>query len=322
MLSHKHSSLRQALFITDEERRDRDKQALVKDGDNMNIGFIGAGRAGCSLGKYLSEKQQDISGFYDISQDMARSASDFVGTKSYGRIEELVADSDVIFITTPDGIITKVWEQLRKMPIQDKLVCHCSGALSSSSFSGIEGTGAKCLSIHPMLPFSNRFSSYQQLNNAFFTIEGDEEAVRQMKELFISFGNQVCRIEGSCKVKYHAAASMLSNQVIAVLDTGFHLLEACGFSRDEARAASAALIRNNIENVLSKDCVGALTGPIDRTDVETVKKHFACLDKEERKMYEVLGEKLVQIARQKNPDVDYTEMKKEIENYEEYGCHI
>ena len=288
----------------------------------MDIGFIGAGRAGCSLGKYLSEMQQDISGYYDISQDMAKSASDFVGTKSYKQMEELVAASDVIFITTPDGIITEVWEQIRKMPLQDKLVCHCSGALSSSSFSGIEGTGAKCLSIHPMLPFSNRFSSYQQLNHAFFTIEGDADAARQMKELFVSFGNQVCQIESGCKVRYHAAASMLSNQVVAVLDTGFHLLENCGFTREEARAASAALIRSNIENVLAQDCVGALTGPIDRNDVETVKKHLACLDKEERRMYEVLGEKLVQIAQQKNPDTDYAEMKKEIENHEEYSCHI
>ena len=76
------------------------------------------------------------------------------------------------------------------------------------------------------------------------------------------------------KAKYHAAASILSNQVIAVLDMGYTLLEDCGFTRAEAVRATGQLVMRNIENVLEAGCDGALTGPIERNDIETVKKTY------------------------------------------------
>ena len=60
-------------------------------------------------------------------------------------------------------------------------------------------------------------------------MEGQDAAVEAISGLFCSIGNEVCRIDGAKKAKYHAAASILSNQVIAVLDMGYSLLEDCGF---------------------------------------------------------------------------------------------
>lgn len=59
--------------------------------------------------------------------------------------------------------------------------------------------------------------------------------------------------------------------MIAVLDMGYTLLEDCGFTRDEALRATGQLVMRNIENVLEAGCDGALTGPIERNDIETVK---------------------------------------------------
>lgn len=272
----------------------------------MIIGIIGAGRVGCSIGKYLSESGIHVAGYYDSSKDAAESAAQFTSTKSYSDIGELVAQSSLLFLTTPDGIILKVWETIRHLPLNHKIICHCSGAMPSSAFAGIEDTGACGCSLHPMLPFSSRFSSYEQLKQSFFTIEGEETAVQTVSGLFTGLGNTVCRIEGDRKPKYHAAASILSNQVAAVLDTGYRLLEECGFTREEAVAASAQLIRQNVENILQNDCVKALTGPIERNDIQTVQKHLDCLGDEDRRMYRTLGLKLVQIAQKKNPSHNYT----------------
>lgn len=280
-----------------------------KEGGSMQIGIIGAGRVGCSMGKYLVEHGADVLGYYDTNDRAAEEAAQFTGTERYDTLAELVSASRLIFITTPDGIILRVWEQIRHLPLAQKIICHCSGALSSDSFSGIEDTRAACLSIHPMLPFSNRFSSFEQLNNAFFTVEGQEHAVKVISELFRSFGNEICCIDGAKKAKYHAAASILSNQVIAVLDMGYSLLEECGFSRDDAVCATAQLVRRNIENVISSGCSEALTGPIERGDVQTVQKHISCLDEQDVKLYKLLGKKLVKIAENKNPDKDYKEME-------------
>ena len=67
----------------------------------------------------------------------------------------------------------------------------------------------------------------------------------------------------------------------------------------------------NIENVLEAGCDGALTGPIERNDIETVKKHIACMqndDSDDVSLYKMLGTKLANIAEKKNPDKDYTQM--------------
>ena len=156
-----------------------------------------------------------------------------------------------------------------------------------------------------MLPFSNKFSSYQQLEHAFFTVEGHPHAVQVITDLLTSYGNEVCRIDAAAKPEYHAAASILSNQVLAVLDTGYRLLEDCGFSREKAVAATAALVRQNIENVLSQGCVHALTGPIERGDVSTVEKHLHCLNTEDAALYRMLGTRLLAIAEGKNPTQNY-----------------
>lgn len=271
----------------------------------MKAGFIGAGRTGCSIGKFFAEAGVPIAGYFDSSKEAADSAAAFTGSQSFAGYESLAAESSLIFLTTPDGIIPKVWEALRQYPIADKIICHCSGALSSGVFEGIENTHACGCSLHPMLPFSDRFSSYEQLSHAFFTIEGQAHAVQAVSDLFTGLGCTVCRISGECKPKYHAAASILSNHVAAVFDTGYRLLEECGFSRNAAIQATEGLIRQNVENILRNDCIRALTGPIERGDAETVSKHLACLNEEDKKMYQTLGLKLVKIAEKKHPAGDY-----------------
>ncbi|MDE6968459.1 MAG: DUF2520 domain-containing protein [Eubacterium sp.] len=281
----------------------------------MKIGFIGAGRVGCSIGKYLQQSGICIAGYYDPQTEAADSAAAFTGSKSYPILEDLIFHSDLLFITTPDSMIVPVWEEIRQLSLAEKVICHCSGALPSDAFAGITETGASGCSFHPMLPFSSRFDSFGQLKHAYFTIEGQDPAVEAVTNLFARLGNTVCRIPGEHKPKYHTAASILSNQVIAVLDTGYRLLEQCGFTREEARNAAAGLIRQNIENVIQQDCISALTGPVERNDLPTVQKHLNCLSTEDRQIYQMLGLKLVQLAEKKNPGQDYQAMRALLNNF-------
>lgn len=280
----------------------------------MTIGFIGAGRVGCSIGKYLSEEGIRIAGYYDTIQEAASGAAAFTSSKSFPSLAGLVEESSLLFLTTPDSIIEPTWEEIRPLPIAGKLICHCSGALPSDVFSGIEHTGAFGCSLHPMLPFSDRYCSYEPLKHAFFTIEGADQAVHAVTGLFTRLGNSVCRIQSAYKPAYHAAASILSNQVTAVLDTGYRLLESCGFTEAQAIQASSGLVRQNIENVLQCGCTKALTGPIERNDLATVQKHLDCLNEEDKRMYQVLGLKLIHIATQKNPAADYSQLQALLEH--------
>ena len=279
----------------------------------MKIGFVGAGRAGCSLGKYFTTKaaQADVTvtGYNSIVEEEARWAARFTGSSVFERIEDVIAASDAIILSTPDGAIKKVWDTIDKKNLTGKMICHLSGSLSSDVFSGIDTYGGYAISIHPMFAFSNKDSVYQQLDSVSFTLEGHPYAVNAWQQLLDALGNRSVVIDQAKKPKYHAAASILSNQVIAVLATGYELLEECGFSEKEARTFSAALVRNNVEHVIADGCVSALTGPIERGDVGTVKKHLQELNDTQKEMYRVCGSKLLELAGCKNPQTDYAALE-------------
>lgn len=279
----------------------------------MKIGFVGAGRAGCSLGKYFTTKalQADVTvtGYNSIVEEEARWAAEFIGSSVFERIEDVIAASDAIILSTPDGAIKKVWDTIDKKNLTGKMICHLSGSLSSDVFSGIDTYGGYAISIHPMFAFSNKDSVYQQLDSVSFTLEGHPYAVNAWQQLLDALGNRSVVIDQAKKPKYHAAASILSNQVVAVLATGYELLEECGFSEKEARTFSAALVRDNVEHVIADGCVSALTGPIERGDVGTVQKHLQELNDTQKEMYRVCGSKLLELAGCKNPQTDYAALE-------------
>ena len=280
----------------------------------MQIGFIGAGRAGCSLGKYFSVKgkQADIriTGYYSLIEEEARWAAAFTESEVFKSADEVIAKSDTIILSTPDGAIKKVWESIDKRNIQGRIFCHLSGSLSSDVFSGIEQFGAYPISIHPMFAFSSKESVYRQLDTVCFTLEGQEHAISVWKGLLSALGNETVTIDKQVKVKYHAAASLLSNHVIAVIESGYRLLEECGFSPEEARRFSGTLVKENVEHVVASGGIASLTGPVERGDVQTVQKHLDVLQGVEKDIYTACGKELLKLSKKKNPSQDYRELER------------
>jgi len=285
----------------------------------MKTGIIGAGRVGCSLGKYLADKGKAVTGFYSKSFESAVRAAQFTSTDNlsvmaFHDMEELVALSDTLIIATPDDEIGGVWDCMKGMSINERIVCHVSGSLSSDVFTGIEEKQAYGASVHPLLAFRDRYSSYEQLNNGFFTLEGDSAALRSIEALLQELGNPYCIIKSKDKAAYHCAASILSNDVLALLEAGFGMLRDCGFTEEAARESTAALIRGNVENILRNGTISSLTGPVVRGDASTVEKHLQVLEGEEREIYILLGKRLLKMAETKYPEKNYEKIER-ILNY-------
>jgi len=278
----------------------------------VKIGFIGAGKVGSSLGKYFSDSGTVI-GYSSRSAESARFAAEFTSSQFYENSKTLVNDCDVIFITTPDDVIHQVWEELKTFSISGKTICHCSGSLSSSVFSGIEETGAFGLSVHPLQAISDRENSVHLLKDCVFTIEGDERKTGEIKTLLESFGNTVKTISAKDKTLYHAAAVFVSNLPIALTQIGTDILKRCGFDDESARKALAPLIVGSANNAAVKGAVKALTGPVERGDAETVSAHLGAINEKEKEVYILLTDKLVEIASEKNPTRDYTKIVKILE---------
>ncbi|WP_242871397.1 Rossmann-like and DUF2520 domain-containing protein [Clostridium septicum] len=275
----------------------------------IKIGFIGAGKVGFSLGKYLTENNITVTGYYSRNEDSAYEASIFTKTKQYNNLKEIINESDAIFITTPDREIQKVWNEIKKLSIQNKLICHCSGSLSSSIFSNINQYGAYGYSIHPMLAISDKYNSYKNLKEAFITIEGHEKYRNKFKRLIESLGNKATIISNENKALYHAASVIVSNLVLGLINNSVSYLEQCGFKEEEAINALYPLIIFNVKNIREKGIKNSLTGPIERGDLSTIKSHCRSLSSEDEIMYKILSKNILEIAKVKNKNRDYKELE-------------
>jgi predicted short-subunit dehydrogenase-like oxidoreductase (DUF2520 family) len=278
-----------------------------------NFGFIGAGKVGSALGKYLTGRGQTVTGYFSRQREDAAAAARFTGSGDYGSVGGLAARSDVIFVTVPDGSIGDVWNILKKEDITGKYVCHCSGALSSRVFDGIADMGAAALSVHPLAAVNSKWDSHERMRAVPFTVEGEESAAEDMRAFFRSLGNPAEIIADDRKPLYHAGAVFLTNFVVALVYAGSELLSACGPDREFIREASKQLFFSNAENIYAKDAVGALTGPVERGDAETVRNHLAHLDEPLRGLYAALSKELLRIAAVKHPLRDYGAIERELD---------
>lgn len=295
-----------------------------RGGIKLNIGFIGAGKVGYSLGKYLAEKagnldkdadiRINLKGYYSLHRESSQAAAEFTNSKSYDNAFDLMDECDMIFITVPDGSIKKVWKEISGHNIKGKLICHCSGAMSSEdAFEGIGETGASGFSIHPLFAVSDKFETYKELTGVFFTLEGSgEEAAEHLsmiKNLFENMGNPARIISPDKKNMYHCSAAMASNLVCGLIDQSIELMKRCGFEESDAVKALAPILMGNMAHIAESGPTASLTGPIERNDTVTVRKHLECLeDASEKELYSLLSNRLVNMAQRRHPDRDYNEM--------------
>ena len=274
----------------------------------MRIGFIGAGKVGFSLGKYFSENGMEITGYFSRSENSAREAAEFTDSEYFDSCEKLINASDAVFLTVPDGAILETYLAFPKDTLAGKRLCHCSGALSSdTAFPDIAKYKAKGTSIHPLFPVSSKTESYKELGSAFFCIEGD--CAEEWSGILSGMGNPTRIISSDIKSRYHAACSVASNLVCGIMAESVRLLGQCGFTEKEALTALEPLAMSNIRHIFEVGAEKALTDPVERNDVSTVKKHIVSIDDETGlAVYKAVSRKLTEIAEKRHSESDYSEM--------------
>lgn len=269
----------------------------------MRIGFIGAGKVGCSLGAYFG-RVHELVGYASRSQASAKEAAALTGTRAFSDPVALCEAVDAVFITTPDGQIAHAWHDLKEAAgapgLVGKLVCHCSGSLPSTVLDEAAARGASAYSVHPLFAVSSKQVSAEELSRAFFTVEGSPERLEDALALVRAAGNPVQVIDASEKTRYHAAAALASNHVVALYRLACDELVRCGFSAHDAEGALAPLFLGNAQHVAHDGTVAALTGPAERGDHDTIARHLDCLDGSTREVYRLLNDALLKIAEEKH----------------------
>ena len=270
------------------------------------IGFIGAGKVGITLGVYFKEKGAEVKGYLSRDFCSARLAAQRTDSLAYLNISQIAADCDIIFITTPDDQIKKAWLALKETELENKIICHTSGALSADIFTGIKESGAYGYSLHPMYAFPDKSGNTKGLEKCFFTIEGDERRLSEVAGLIAGMGNRVSVIDSSKKALYHAANVLAANLLLSLLSIADDCLISAGLQEERSLEALLPLITVNLANIADQGFAAALTGPVERNDLGTVMKHLEVLPERYRTVYAELSLELIDLAKVKHPEKDYS----------------
>ena len=279
----------------------------------MRIGFIGAGRVGCTMGKYLGLHGCSISGYSSRTRKSAEEAAEFTDTQVFDNRFELIDSCDIVMLTVSDREIIPVWNEIKDYEgLTEKIVCHTSGAMSSEIFKDTPYQ-VYGYSVHPIYAVSDRFNVYRDFSNAFITIEGSPEKLDSLLRLFTDAGLKTGRISSNKKVQYHASCVMASNLVCGLYGAAVRLMSECGMTEEDAEVALKGLFRDNALGIVEKGAVKQLTGPLERGDAVTVRKHLDAFgDEEVKEMYTVLSRETMKLAAKKNPQIDYDKIFEEV----------
>lgn len=269
----------------------------------MNLGIIGAGKVGTTVGYLLQRRGYSVVGIRNRTDESTARAAALLETRAASTAVEVAAGSDLVLITTPDGRIEEVCREVATgggfRPGQ--VVLHMSGALSSSVLASARERGARVASLHPLQSFA-RFDPAASLAGVYFTAEGDTEALRVSRDIASKLEGRYLEISPEAKVLYHASACVMSNYFVALMDFGVRLFSHTGVKREEALAAMLPLVEGTLANLKQVGLPHALTGPISRGDVLTIRKHLVDLNRlgpETLELYKALGRHTVQVARAK-----------------------
>lgn len=209
------------------------------------------------------------------------------------------AGTSLLVLAVPDAAVPEVaWTMAQAGPAPPGCVAlHLSGTLSTDPLEPLHEAGYATGSMHPLMTIADPWQTSDRLVGAAYAIAGEPAARRRALALIEALEGRPLLVPPALRALYHAAATTASNHVIALFAHATRLLESAGVDDSDAHEALLPLLRATVDNLEHLGMAGALTGPIARGDVDTVRRHLARLSADDRLLYSALGREALRIAR-------------------------
>jgi predicted short-subunit dehydrogenase-like oxidoreductase (DUF2520 family) len=248
----------------------------------MKLTIIGCGRLGKTLAfLWKKNKLVSIQDIYNSSVVSAESAVAFIGEGFACHSMAQFKPADIYLIAAPDDHIEELCQQLAQQasPKAGSLVMHCSGLQASSCLSAVKLLGCDIASVHPVFSFSNPAVDVQHFAGTYCSFEGDIQALDRISALIEGVGGQLFSVEKEAKAFYHLASVFASNYLVVLSAIAEDCYKKSGLPIHLAKTLVHTLMEKSLNRVNStRDLRKALTGPIQRSDQKTLKKHLEILE--------------------------------------------
>lgn len=272
----------------------------------MKIGMIGSGRMAQAMGGYLVDHGYPVSGLWGRNQEAAHTAAGFLRTAHFEKLDDIVAQADILMLAVSDDALTAAAEALSNcgVPLKGKWIGHFSGSSSLDILEPLRQAESRVFSLHPLQTVPTPEQGRVNLGQATFVLEAEKAFQSDLTAWLMPCGNPVLWLSPGKKALYHLGACLASNYVMTLYRLAEEALVDSGIPEAAASVALLPLMESTLKSYRTLGASKGLTGPVSRGDSETVKKHLESLQTAEwaprDPLVRALGLEALQIAQHSN----------------------
>lgn len=237
------------------------------------IGVVGAGRVGAVLAAALRAAGHEIvsaAGESDASR--MRMVALLPGVPG-GKPTDVARNCDLLLLTVPDDMLENVVTTLVGAGAirEGQFVCHTSGRHGLAVLEAASAIGARPLAMHPAMTFTGTAVDIDRLQGCVFGVTTEPSGRAFAESLVKDLGGIPMWVAEDKRTLYHAGLAHGANHLVTLVSQAMELLAASG--AEDPAATLRPLLSAALDNALNSGDA-ALTGPIVRGDVNTVRAHL------------------------------------------------
>ena len=244
--------------------------------NKFRVGVVGAGRVGAVLAAALRAAGHDIVAAAGESDASRRRIDSLLPGVEMTKPSDAARVSDLLLLTVPDDVLPNVVAMLSASEAihPGQVVVHTSGRHGLAVLGPARAVGARIIAMHPAMTFTGTEIDLPRLEGCVFGVTADETDRALTESLVADLGGRPLWVPEDRRTLYHAGLAHGANHLITLVAEAMEILSAAG--ADDPAATLRPLLTAALDNALEEGDA-ALTGPIVRGDVETVRAHVAVL---------------------------------------------
>lgn len=197
---------------------------------------------------------------------------------------KLVNQANVIFICVQDKKIKSVVKKLmtKSVSINNNIIYHTSGSLSSAELIPLKKRGAYVGSFHPVQTFEAKTrTNKDRFRDIYIAIEGDTKAKNTGAKLAKYLDSKSFNLTKKDKVYHHICCVIISNFLSTIArqieKLGSKKIRINGFNKLSFFNIYTPLAAATLTNIAKGGAVRSLSGPVERNDIDTITSHLNAL---------------------------------------------
>ncbi|MPZ93495.1 MAG: DUF2520 domain-containing protein [Propionibacteriales bacterium] len=241
-----------------------------------HIGVIGAGRVGAVLAAALRTAGHTIAAVGGESDASRTRIETLLPGVPVRKPTDVAKAADILLLTVPDDVLSNVVTMLAASGAirSGQYVVHTSGRHGAGVLAPAARRGAQVAAMHPAMTFTGTDLDLTHLPGTVFGCTAATDVRPTVESLVADLGGRTNWVDEDQRVLYHAALAHGANHLVTLVSQSMDLLRASGAA--DPASTLRPLLQAALDNSL-KYGDAALTGPIVRGDVDTVRAHLATL---------------------------------------------